>query len=373
MVINLNFIILMIILISGFLLVWGYIGYFYFLRFVTKNTPKPWYWNKKQIDTDNLPTVSLIIPTYNEEKVIEEKIENILELKYPEDKIEFLVVDSNSTDKTQDIINKFPGIKLTIQNEAKGKLYAINHAIKFVKNDIIVISDANAIMEKDALLQLCKPFADQSIGCVGAKYNAVGDSTTKLISHERGYREREHELWGLETVFDSCFVCGELFAFRKELIQKMNEDTMGDDLDTSIQVRGKGYKVVYQPLAVVYEKVPQSINDFKLQKIRRTIVTIRVLKYIKSVNWQYKFIYFSHKFIPIISPFLVILLFFSLFYVSFYLGLSLIGISAFLLLASKNIRYIAYMMYITLLAWIKNFTIGEKWLRAESSRVKEGI
>ncbi len=371
MVINLT--ILTIILVSGFLLAWGYIGYFHFLRFVTKNTPKPWYWNREQIDTDNLPTVSLITPTYNEENVIEEKIKNILELKYPEDKIEFLVVDSNSSDKTQIIINKFPEIKLVIQNEAKGKLSAINHAIKLAKNDIIVISDANAIMEKDALLQLCKPFADQSIGCVGAKYNAVGDSATKLISHERDYREREHELWRIETVFDSCFVCGELFAFRKKLIQKMNEDTLGDDLDASIQVRGKGYKVVYQPLAVVYEKVPQSINDFKLQKIRRIIVTIRVLKYLKSVNWKYKFIYFSHKSIPIISPFLVILLLFSSFYVNLYLGSSLIGISAFLLLAFKNVRYIAYMMYITVLAWIKNFTIGQKWLRAESSRLKEDL
>jgi len=369
MVLDLHFIIILTIMSTlGFLLAWGYIGYPNFLQFITRNTPKPSYCDKKQINIDYLPTVSLIIPTYNEEKAIENKIKNIVELEYPEGKIEFLIVDSNSADATRDIIKKFPQVQLIIENQARGKLSAINHAMKFAKNDIIVINDANTIIEKDAFLQLCKPFVDQSIGCVGARYNATSDSTTNLISYERDYREREHELWKLETLFDSCFVCGELFAFRKKLIQKMNEDTLGDDLDASIQVRTKGYKVVFQPLAVVHEKMPQNVNDFKLQKIRRTIVAIRCLKYLKSVNWKYKFIFLSHKFIPIISPFLVVLFLLFSFHVNLYLGLSLIGISGSLLLASKKIRYITYMMYICLLAWINNFIIGEKWLRAKSTR-----
>jgi cellulose synthase/poly-beta-1,6-N-acetylglucosamine synthase-like glycosyltransferase len=368
MVLDLYFIILTMMFSLGFLLAWGYIGYPNFLRFITRNTPKSWYWDKEQINIDYLPTVSLIIPTYNEEKAIENKIKNVVELEYPEGKIEFLIVDSNSIDATRDIIKKFPQIQLITENQARGKLSAINHAMKFAKNDIIVINDANTIVEKGALLQLCKPFVDQSIGCVGARYNATGDSTTDLISYERDYREREHELWKLETVFDSCFVCGELFAFRKNLIQELNTHTLGDDLDASIQVRTKGYKVVFQPLAVVHEKIPQNLNDFKLQKMRRTIVAIRCLNYLKSVNWRYKFIFFSHKFIPIISPFLAVLFLLFSFYVNLYLGLSLIGISVSLLLASKKVRYITYMMYICLLAWINNFTIGERWLRVKSTR-----
>ena len=360
--------ILMVVLILLFLLFWGYIGYYYFLRFVTRNTAKPGYWNEKQIRTSNLPAVSIIVPTYNEAKVIGKKIENLLELEYPRNKIEFLIVDSNSTDKTQDIVNKFSEVKLIIQNEVKGKLSAINYAMKFAKNNILIINDANTIIEKNALLHLCKSFVDQSIGCVGAKYDTIGSSAIKLVSHEQGYRDREHKLWELETLFDSCFVCGELFAFRRHLIQKLNEKTLGDDLDVSIQVRSKGYKVVFQPLAVVYEKVQQNLNDFRLQKIRRTIVTIRVLKYLKSANRKYKLIYFSHKFIPIISPFLIILLIFSLFHINFYFGLSILGISMFMFLISKEVRYIMYMMYITILSWIKNFTLGNKWLRGESSR-----
>lgn len=359
--------ILIVMSISLFLLFWGYAGHFYFLRFVTRNTSKPWYWNE-EIISNCLSDVSVIIPTFNEEKVIENKIKNLLELEYPQDKIEFLVIDSNSTDKTQDIVNKIPEIKLIVQNEAKGKLSAINYAMKFAKNDILIINDANTIIEKNALLHLCKPFVDQSIGCVGAKYDTIGSSAIKLVSHEQGYRDREHKLWELETLFDSCFVCGELFAFRRHLIQKLNEKTLGDDLDVSIQVRSNGYKVVFQPLAVVYEKVQQNLNDFRLQKIRRTIVTIRVLKYLKSANRKYKLIYFSHKFIPIISPFLIILLIFSLFHINFYFGLSILGISMFMFLISKEVRYIMYMMYITIIAWIKNFTLGNKWLRGESSR-----
>jgi len=352
----------------GVLPFWGYIGYPLFLQFVTKNQPKPWYWDKKRANPNNLPSVSLIIPTYNEEKVIGKKIENILKLEYPKNKIEFLVVDSNSTDKTREIVSKFPRIKLILQSEAKGKLSAINHAMKFAKNDVIIINDANTILEKDALVHLCKPFMDKSIGCVGARYIAISDHTSGLLSHETDYREREHRLWELETLFDSCFVCGELFAFRKKIVQKLNEDTMGDDLDVCLQVRKRGYKVVFQPQSTVYEKVPQNLKDFKLQKIRRTIVTLRALRYLKSINWKYKFIFFSHKFIPVLSPFLIILLLFSLFYINFYLGLVITGIYICLLLLSKEMRYITYMMYVTLLAWINCFTIGNKWLRAESSR-----
>ena len=359
---------IIVMLISVFLLFWGYIGFFYFLRFITRNTSKPWYWNA-EVFFNSLPDVSVIIPTFNEEVVIENKIKNLLELEYPQDKIEFLVIDSNSSDKTQDIVNKFPEIKLIVQNEANGKLSAINYAMKFVKNDIIIISDANATIEKDALLHLCKPFVEQSIGCAGAKYDTTGDGAMKLISYEQGYRVIEHKLWELETLFDSCFVCGELFAFRRYLIQKLNEKTLGDDLDASVQVRGKGYKVVFQPLAIVYEKQPQTLTDFKLQKIRRTIVIIRgVFKFLKFNNLKYNFIFFSHRFLPVISPFLTILVFVSLLCINLYIFLSVLTISIFVTIVSKKIKYIAFMMYITTLAWVKNFTIKNKWLRSESSR-----
>jgi cellulose synthase/poly-beta-1,6-N-acetylglucosamine synthase-like glycosyltransferase len=126
---------------------------------------------------DYKPTVSMIIAAYNEEKFIEKKIENCLELDYPSDKIEFLFVTDGSTDKTPDIVRKYSetysNIKLFHQSERQGKLKALNRVIPFANGEILIFSDANSYYNREAIKYLVRPFQFEKIGCVAGEKKVV--------------------------------------------------------------------------------------------------------------------------------------------------------------------------------------------------------
>ncbi|MFN3528234.1 MAG: glycosyltransferase, partial [Candidatus Altarchaeaceae archaeon] len=130
--------------ISIFALFWTYAGYPVFLWILSKIIKR----REHKYDENYQPNVSIIIPCYNEEKVIKKKLENTLELNYPKEKIEILVVDDGSTDNTSKIVedfikeNKLQNVRI-IRQEIKGKGEAMNSGIKNSKYEIIAICDAN--------------------------------------------------------------------------------------------------------------------------------------------------------------------------------------------------------------------------------------
>lgn len=152
--------------ISVFGLFWTYAGYPAFIWLLSKIIKK-----EHKYGENYQPNVSIIIPCYNEEKVIEKKLKNTLELEHPKEKFQIMVVDSASTDRTREIVEKFKdkGVELVTQNERKGKGSGINFALNFVKNDIVIITDANAYLNKDAIKHLVKHLSDPKIGIVGGK------------------------------------------------------------------------------------------------------------------------------------------------------------------------------------------------------------
>src|SRR4030095_9777088 len=113
-----------------------------------------------------LPIVSVIIPVYNEELVIERRINNIFESKYPVDKLEVLLVDSGSTDKSRSIIQeKFPNRVILISEEQRrGKAHAINLALKICKGDIQIITDGPTLFGKHTILELVNSLKNSSVG-----------------------------------------------------------------------------------------------------------------------------------------------------------------------------------------------------------------
>ena len=112
---------------------------------------------KKSVNkSDIFPKVSIIIAAYNEEKVIKEKIENTLHLNYPKESLQVIVASDCSTDKTNEIVAEFnkDGVILYVQKERKGKTTVLNDAVRLVKGEILVFSDATAILEKNCLAQI---------------------------------------------------------------------------------------------------------------------------------------------------------------------------------------------------------------------------
>lgn len=122
---------------------------------------------KNKTDESYYPNISLIIPIYNEELIIGEKIKNNLSLDYPKDKLEIIVVSDGSTDGSKSIVEKYldKGIKF-FEFERAGKLVAINRVFPYTKGEIIVFTDANPMFNESALKKLTRHFVDVSIGAV---------------------------------------------------------------------------------------------------------------------------------------------------------------------------------------------------------------
>ncbi|AFV24560.1 hypothetical protein Mpsy_2356 [Methanolobus psychrophilus R15] len=228
-------------------------------------------------DIDNLPTVTLIIPMYNEEKVIKEKIENTYKLNYPQDKLEVIIVDDYSTDSSEKSalgsIDKNGFKTIIIKNEGgKGKARGLNWIFSKITTEITVISDADAILKEDSLLQVVREYADPKVGGVTGKIVIVSDRTRISKSHEDSYRS-VFDLWrqGESNIYSVSVCNGPLMSFRTRLLQKIriNPNAYADDSDMLYKIIHLGYRVVYNKNAIVYERVPLTLKGRTVQKMKR--------------------------------------------------------------------------------------------------------
>jgi len=262
-------------------LIWMILFAFEILLFISY-TIIMYIFSKKKIDFpefDNLPTTTLIIPMYNEDMIIKEKIENTSQLDYPWEKLTIILLDDHSIDDSKNI--SLQTIKETslsdrakvIQSQAgKGKARALNWLFPTLNSEITVISDADALLKKDSLLQISKNYIDPDIGGVTGKIVIISDKTRHSKSQEDSYRFY-YDIWRLgESRIQSVSVCnGPLMSFRTDLLRniKIDPDAYADDSDILFKIIRSGYRVVYEPHAIVYERVPLSVKGRIIQKMKR--------------------------------------------------------------------------------------------------------
>ena len=278
--------------------------------------------SKKKRDlskTDCFPTITLIIPMYNEEKVIKEKIENTSKLDYPKDRLKIIFLDDHSTDDcnriSSEIIKQTSLDARVIENQGgKGKARALNWIFPSLESEITVISDADALLKEDSLSQLIKNFTDSEIGGATGKIIILSDKARASKSQEDSYRFF-FDIWRLgESNIHSVSVCnGPLMGFRTDILKKIkiDPDAYADDSDMLFKIIKAGYRVVYKPKAIVYERVPLSVKGRIIQKMKRINGLRRV--YIKNLDVLGKgcfgkIIYPYALLTHIISPMVVLLL-----------------------------------------------------------------
>src|SRR5438105_2463342 len=154
--------------ISCFIVFYNYAGYAMIVYLL--NTFKK---RKSAITNDFYPTVSFIVAAFNEADCIEEKIKNSLTQEYPADKIEFIFITDGSTDKTMDIIRQYPSIRLLHLAERKGKSAALNRAVQNARHDILIFSDANTNLNKEATQYIARHYKDPRTGGVAGEKKVV--------------------------------------------------------------------------------------------------------------------------------------------------------------------------------------------------------
>lgn len=266
------------------------------------------------------PTVSFIVAAYNEQDCIEEKAINSLELNYPKDKIEFIFITDGSTDRTNNILRHYSPIRVLYNPERKGKSAALNRAVSEAKNQILIFSDANTILNKNACVNISRHYYFKETGGVAGekKVLSLSESRNEVGGGEGLYWKYESFLKKLDSDFYSVVgAAGELFSLRKELYEPVAENVILDDFILSMKVAEKGYRIVYEPNAYAMELPSFSLKDESKRKIRIAAGGFQAISLLPGSlhfwkNFRLFFLYFSHRILRwTLSPACLILILLS--------------------------------------------------------------
>ncbi len=257
------------------------------------------------------PPVTLFIAAYNEVDFIEKKIQNSLSLNYPKEKIQHIWVTDGSNDGTPEKLKEYSELEVYHENKRNGKIGAINRGMKFVKNPIIIFTDANSILNKESINQIVAEFKNQKAGCVAGRKRILIQSKDNAVNIGEGiYWKYESLIKKWESNINSALgAAGELFAIRTELFDEVDKDIILDDFVISLRIAQKGYKIKYIPKAFASERASINIKEELKRKTRIACGGFQAIFRLKGLlnPFQHPFLtfqYISHKifrwfFVPI--------------------------------------------------------------------------
>ena len=336
-----------------------------------------------QID---LPLVTIIIPVYNEEPVIERRINNILESKYPKDRLEIFIIDSGSTDKTRTIIrSKFQGVvTLLTEEDRRGKAHAINLALPKSNGALVILTDGATLYNNRTILHLVNTFSDNTIGAVSALYDVPNREASYVTGSEHKFWLHKDSIRILESkVHSTSWLSGEACAFRNGIVSKIDEDTLADDSNVALQVISKGYRSVVNEEAHFTESSPTETVDYFMVKSRRAlgglIETLRFKRllfssrsgYFGMVIFPYRF--FVYVFSPILSCLAAVLAILTSWEMISHIGIYpvlVIGVifaAIFLIVRDKMMIYFYTQLFtITALLWLIVGNVDVRWSKSKT-------
>jgi len=260
---------------------------------------------------DMTPFLSVIIPAHNEERVIAEKLQNTLELNYPTHRRTIIVASDGSTDATEEIVSRYEtrGVRL-LRLPRRGKAAALNAAVAEASGELVVFTDANALLERHALRRLVSPFADRQVGgvCGHQQYRMVdgGDSARQ---GESLYWTYDTWIKRLESRLGSTYAAdGSLYAIRRSLVLPLVDPAQADDLAISARVVTQGARLVFEPAAISYEDPPAAIEQEFWRKVRVATQTWRGMLLLRDAMnpWRhgfYSLVFLSHQVLRYLVPF----------------------------------------------------------------------
>lgn len=249
-----------------------------------------------KVDYTYKPTVSVIIPTYNEAEIIQYKLENSAKLTYPKDLLEIVVVDSKSTDETIEIIKSFSeknsglNIKLVVEDERHGKSHALNAALTHCTGEIVIISDADCFWPSDILQKSLPYLADPSVGAIGGPKILFNSNQTWITRMENGYLKSANYLrLGESKAGSTVFFEGGFSAFKRKALERFDPYATGsDDCGSIISIIENNYRAMLVKEARFYSSFPSTFQGKISIKLRRINQLIRVFAKYSSLLAQGK-------------------------------------------------------------------------------------
>ena len=216
-----------------------------------------------------MPEVAVLIAAFNEDEIIAGKIENTLLLNYPANKLHIYVISDGTTDRTNEIVSTYKNVTLLYQPARKGKSAAINRAMPFVEQPITIFTDANVMIDKEAIRAIVKHYVRTKVGGVSGEKVVMHDERASAASTEGLYWKYESFLKKQDALLYSVAgAAGEMFSIRTALFEPIPEDTLLDDFTIAMNIIRKGYQVKYEATALACENPSLNINEEYKRKVR---------------------------------------------------------------------------------------------------------
>ena len=253
------------------IVVYTYIGYgivLYLLVFIKRlaTKAKP----LADISDDCLPEVTLMVCAYNEEDVIAEKMANTHLLDYPADRLHLVWVTDGSTDNTNTLLSAYPEVEIVYSPERRGKAAALTHGIKEVKTEIVMMTDANTMLNPGAVREIVRLMQDPKVGCVSGEKKVMAKSDSDEAAQGEGlYWKYERTLKRLDgELYSAMGAAGELCVIRRQLMTDIPDDTLLDDFIISMEIVRTGYKIAYTSKAYAMEYGSADLHEESKRKRR---------------------------------------------------------------------------------------------------------
>jgi cellulose synthase/poly-beta-1,6-N-acetylglucosamine synthase-like glycosyltransferase len=291
------------------LLLYTYAGYPLWIYLRSRLYPRP---SRQGVV---LPTVSIILAVHNGAALLRQKIDHLLSLDYPLDRMEIEIVSDGSTDGTDEILNDLhnPHVRFTRCSEHCGKATALNLGMQSATGEIILFIDIRPWMEKNALQLLLSNFADPRVGCV------AGELVLRDDGHDEGAKAIGGLYWKYEQWIRDCEakvdsplgVYGGFYAIRRRLARQLPDGTILDDMLQPLSVIRQGYRSVLDLRARVYDVWPKNLSGEFRRKVRTLAGNFQLLQlapWLLTRQNRLRFELISHKLLRLLVPVLLLIL-----------------------------------------------------------------
>jgi biofilm PGA synthesis N-glycosyltransferase PgaC len=275
-----------------------------------------WLWVRAQLSpwpvrrAPEEPGVSVVMVVRNEEQVLESKLRNLLDLDYPPESCQIVVVSDGSTDRTEAILREHlhnPRMHVVMNQLSRGKASGLNDALEWVQGEIVVFTDARQKIEPGALRILLENFADPEVGCVSGEL-MLGDPAAGETGQGMGlYWRIEKSIRELEAASGSVVgATGALYAVRRGLLTGLPEGTILDDVYIPLQVVRQGRRVVFEPRARAWDSPDLGAGLEFARKVRTlsgNYQLVQLMPWVLSGQNPVLLRFVSHKLLRLVVPF----------------------------------------------------------------------
>ncbi|NBD09325.1 glycosyltransferase family 2 protein [Corallococcus silvisoli] len=256
------------------------------------------------------PSVSLVVAAYNEASCIEQKLRNSLALEYPADRFEVLIGSDGSTDGTDGLVQQCPDSRVRLSPAPRaGKTTVLNRCIPSARGDIVLLSDANTMIDADAVWKLVRHFEDPEVGAVCGKLRLY--NPTKQDYEESAYWSYESLIKMYEGRRGAVVGAnGGLYAIRRSLFTQLPPSTIVDDFVIPLRILESGYKVMYEEAAVAHEETTEDYGKEFGRRARIAAGNFQSLRLVPGLLLPTAgfpaFAFWSHKLLRWCAPALMV-------------------------------------------------------------------